>query len=70
MRTLRNLVPGRLAWFDCHIDRRGKDVLDLGYAGGLVAEAMAACGANVTSIDPAAQAIDAAALPRTATFCT
>jgi 2-polyprenyl-6-hydroxyphenyl methylase / 3-demethylubiquinone-9 3-methyltransferase len=60
VRTLKNLVPGRLAWFDRHIDWRGKDVLDLGCAGGFMAEAMAARGANVTGIDPAAQAIDAA----------
>ena len=60
VRTLKNLVPGRLAWFDRHIDWQGKDVLDLGCAGGFMAEAMAARGANVTGIDPAAQAIKAA----------
>ncbi len=60
VRTLKNLVPGRLAWFDRQIDWQGKDVLDLGCAGGFMAEAMAARGANVTGIDPAAQAIDAA----------
>lgn len=60
VRTLKNLVPGRLAWFDRHIDWRGRDVLDLGCAGGFMAEAMAQRGANVTGIDPAAGAIDAA----------
>ncbi len=60
MRTLKNLVPGRLAWFDRHIDWQGKDVLDLGCAGGFMAEALAARGAHVTGIDPAADAIDAA----------
>ena len=60
VRTLKNLVPGRLAWFDRHIDWPGKEVLDLGCAGGFMAEAMAARGANVTGIDPAAQAIEAA----------
>ena len=60
VRTLKNLVPGRLAWFDRHIDWPGRDVLDLGCAGGVMAEAMAARGANVTGIDPAAQAIAAA----------
>ena len=60
VRTLRNLVPGRLRWFDRHIDWRGKAVLDLGCAGGFMAEAMAARGANVTGIDPAAAAIKAA----------
>lgn len=60
VRTLKNLVPGRLIWFDRHIDWQGKDVLDLGCAGGFMAEAMAARGANVTGIDPAAEAVEAA----------
>ena len=33
VRTLRNMVPGRLAWFDRFIDWPGKRVLDLGCAG-------------------------------------
>ncbi|MGZ2260218.1 bifunctional 2-polyprenyl-6-hydroxyphenol methylase/3-demethylubiquinol 3-O-methyltransferase UbiG [Roseobacter sp. A03A-229] len=60
VRTLRNMVPGRLAWFDRHIDWAGKDVLDLGCAGGFMAEALADRGARVTGIDPAAEAIAAA----------
>ena len=60
VRTLKNLVPGRLRWFDRQIDWHGRDVLDLGCAGGFMAEAMAARGANVTGIDPAAEAIAAA----------
>ncbi len=60
VRTLKNLVPGRLAWFDRHFDWAGKDVLDLGCAGGFMAEALARNGANVSGIDPAAEAIDAA----------
>jgi 2-polyprenyl-6-hydroxyphenyl methylase/3-demethylubiquinone-9 3-methyltransferase len=60
VRTLKNLVPGRLAWFDRHIDWQGRDVLDLGCAGGFMAEALALRGAHVTGIDPAADAIDAA----------
>jgi 2-polyprenyl-6-hydroxyphenyl methylase / 3-demethylubiquinone-9 3-methyltransferase len=60
VRTLKNLVPGRLRWFDRQIDWRGKDVLDLGCAGGFMAEALAQRGARVTGIDPAAAAIDAA----------
>jgi len=58
--TLKNLVPGRLAWFDQHIDWQGKTVLDLGCAGGFMAEALALRGAQVTGIDPAADAINAA----------
>ena len=60
VRTLKNLVPGRLKWFDRHIDWKGKSVLDLGCAGGFMAEALAEKGASVTGIDPAAQAIEAA----------
>ena len=60
VRTLKNLVPGRLAWFDRQFDWPGRDVLDLGCAGGFMAEAMASRGAHVTGIDPAAAAIDAA----------
>jgi 2-polyprenyl-3-methyl-5-hydroxy-6-metoxy-1,4-benzoquinol methylase len=57
VRTLKNLVPGRLAWFDARIDWQGKAVLDLGCAGGFMAEALAQRGADVTGIDPAAEAI-------------
>jgi len=60
VRTLKNLVPGRLSWFDRHIDWADKDVLDLGCAGGFMAEAIASKNANVTGIDPAANAIGAA----------
>lgn len=60
VRTLKNLVPGRLKWFDRHIDWQGKTVLDLGCAGGFMAEALAEKGASVTGIDPAEQAVEAA----------
>jgi 2-polyprenyl-6-hydroxyphenyl methylase/3-demethylubiquinone-9 3-methyltransferase len=60
VRTLKNLVPGRLSWFDTQIDWQGKAVLDLGCAGGFMAEALDDRGATVTGIDPAAQAIEAA----------
>jgi 2-polyprenyl-6-hydroxyphenyl methylase/3-demethylubiquinone-9 3-methyltransferase len=60
VRTLKNLVPGRLAWFDRHLDWQGCDVLDLGCAGGFMAEALARRGAQMTGIDPAADAIQAA----------
>ncbi|KIC48791.1 bifunctional 2-polyprenyl-6-hydroxyphenol methylase/3-demethylubiquinol 3-O-methyltransferase UbiG [Tateyamaria sp. ANG-S1] len=60
VRTLKNMVPGRLGWFDRHFDWSGKDVLDLGCAGGFMAEAIADRGAQVTGIDPAAQAVEAA----------
>ena len=60
IRTLKNLVPGRLRWMDRKIDWTGKRVLDLGCAGGFMAEALDARGAIVTGIDPAEEAIAAA----------
>jgi 2-polyprenyl-6-hydroxyphenyl methylase/3-demethylubiquinone-9 3-methyltransferase len=60
VRTLKNLVPGRLSWMDRQIGWADKDVLDLGCAGGFMAEALAARGAQVTGIDPAERAINAA----------
>lgn len=60
VRTLKNLVPGRLKWFDKQTDWHNKTVLDLGCAGGFMAEALARNGARVTGIDPAQDAIKAA----------
>lgn len=60
IRTLKNMVPGRLSYFDTLVDWRGKDVLDLGCAGGFMSEALAARGARVTGMDPAGDAIAAA----------
>lgn len=60
VRTLRNLVPARLAYFDRFVAWPGAAVLDIGCAGGFMAEAMAARGATVHGIDPSAGAIAAA----------
>lgn len=60
IRILRNLAKGRLSWFDQALDWRGKEVLDLGCAGGFMAEAIAQRGAKVTAIDPAQKAIEIA----------
>lgn len=60
VRTLKNMVPGRLAYFDRFFDWQEQDVLDLGCAGGFMAEAITRKGARVTGIDPAARAIAAA----------
>ena len=60
VRTLKNMVPGRLSYFDTLIDWQGKAVLDLGCAGGFMAEALDDRGAHVTGIDPARDAITAA----------
>lgn len=60
LRTLKNMVPGRLEWFDRFIDWQGKHVLDLGCAGGFMSEALDARGAKVTGLDPSVEAIRAA----------
>ncbi|MEP2920502.1 bifunctional 2-polyprenyl-6-hydroxyphenol methylase/3-demethylubiquinol 3-O-methyltransferase UbiG [Sulfitobacter sp.] len=60
IRTLRNMVPSRLRYFDKLVDWRGKAVLDLGCAGGFMAEALDDRGALVTGIDPAKESIAAA----------
>ena len=57
LRTLQNLVPARLAYFDTITQWPGKSVLDLGCGGGFMAEALASRGAKVTGIDPASAAI-------------
>lgn len=60
VRTLRAMVPGRLRWFDRQTGWAGRTLLDLGCAGGFMAEALADRGAEVTGIDPARDAIDVA----------
>lgn len=60
VRTLKAMVPGRLGYFDKQIEWAGKQVLDLGCAGGFTAEALDDRGAQVTGLDPAEKAIAAA----------
>jgi len=60
VRTLKNMVPARLKWFDGFVAWEGARVLDLGCAGGFMAEALDDRGAQVTGIDPAEDAIAAA----------
>jgi 2-polyprenyl-6-hydroxyphenyl methylase/3-demethylubiquinone-9 3-methyltransferase len=60
VRTLQNLVPARLRYFDKFIAWSGAKVLDLGCAGGFMSEGLARRGAVVTGIDPARDAVAAA----------
>lgn len=60
VRTLHNMVKGRLSYFDRIVEWQDKRVLDLGCAGGFMAEALDDRGATVTGIDPATDAIAAA----------
>jgi 2-polyprenyl-6-hydroxyphenyl methylase/3-demethylubiquinone-9 3-methyltransferase len=61
LRILANMVPARLRHFESAVPAwGGLDVLDIGCAGGFMAEALARRGATVTGIDPAAEALAAA----------
>lgn len=61
VRTLRAMVPARLKFFEGEgAAWAGKDVLDLGCAGGFMAEALARAGARVSGLDPAEDAVAAA----------
>ncbi len=50
-RPLHEINPLRLDWIDRHAGLSGKKVLDVGCGGGILAEAMARRGAEVTGID-------------------
>jgi 2-polyprenyl-6-hydroxyphenyl methylase/3-demethylubiquinone-9 3-methyltransferase len=50
-RPLHEINPLRLEWIDRHAALVGKKVLDVGCGGGILAEAMARRGAEVTGID-------------------
>jgi 2-polyprenyl-6-hydroxyphenyl methylase/3-demethylubiquinone-9 3-methyltransferase len=50
-RPLHEINPLRLDWIDARAGLAGKEVLDVGCGGGILAEAMAARGARVTGID-------------------
>ncbi len=59
-RALHDMNPLRLSWIESIAPLKGKKVLDIGCGGGILSEALAKSGANVTGIDLAANAIDAA----------
>jgi 2-polyprenyl-6-hydroxyphenyl methylase/3-demethylubiquinone-9 3-methyltransferase len=61
-RPLHTLNPVRLQYVDDRASLRGKRVLDVGCGGGLLSEAMAARGADVTGIDLAPMTIEVAEL--------
>lgn len=50
-KPLHDINPLRLGWIDRCVGLKGKRVLDVGCGGGLLAEGMAALGAQVTGID-------------------
>ena len=50
-KPLHEINPLRLNWIDKHISLAGKRIIDIGCGGGILAESMAARGADVTGID-------------------
>ncbi|MBC3919030.1 bifunctional 2-polyprenyl-6-hydroxyphenol methylase/3-demethylubiquinol 3-O-methyltransferase UbiG [Undibacterium sp. CY18W] len=50
-KPLHRINPHRLEWIDSLVQLAGKQVLDVGCGGGILAESMAHRGANVTGID-------------------
>ncbi|MDH5579903.1 MAG: bifunctional 2-polyprenyl-6-hydroxyphenol methylase/3-demethylubiquinol 3-O-methyltransferase UbiG [Betaproteobacteria bacterium] len=63
-RPLHAINPLRLEWIERHASLEGKDVLDVGCGGGILAEAMAQRGARVTGIDLAEKPLRVAQLHR------
>lgn len=61
-RPLHELNPVRLAFIEQHVPLAGLKVLDVGCGGGLLSEAMARRGADVTGIDLGQTAIEVASL--------
>lgn len=61
-RPLHDLNPVRLAFIEQHTPLAGRKVLDVGCGGGLLSEAMARRGADVTGIDLGQTAIEVASL--------
>jgi 2-polyprenyl-6-hydroxyphenyl methylase/3-demethylubiquinone-9 3-methyltransferase len=61
-RPLHDLNPVRLAYVAERASLRGARVLDVGCGGGLLSEALAAAGADVTAIDLASGVLDVARL--------
>lgn len=62
MRALHDLNPARLAYIAARCPMRGARVLDVGCGGGILSEALAVAGSEVSAIDLAAEALLAARL--------
>ncbi|MGD8788075.1 MAG: bifunctional 2-polyprenyl-6-hydroxyphenol methylase/3-demethylubiquinol 3-O-methyltransferase UbiG, partial [Burkholderiales bacterium] len=61
-KPLHDINPLRLDYIDALVDLRGKTVVDVGCGGGILAEAMAERGADVTGIDLGEKALKVAQL--------
>ncbi|MCL9683727.1 bifunctional 2-polyprenyl-6-hydroxyphenol methylase/3-demethylubiquinol 3-O-methyltransferase UbiG [Legionella maioricensis] len=60
LKTLHDINDIRVAFIAQHINLKGINVLDIGCGGGILCEALAKAGANVTGIDVADEAIQVA----------
>lgn len=60
LKTLHDINPTRLAFIKKYVDLKGLRVLDVGCGGGILAEAMAFEGAQVTGLDVEVHVIEAA----------
>ena len=61
-KPLHDINPLRTGWIDQAIGLNGKKIIDIGCGGGLLSEAMATEGANVTGIDLSDKALGVAKL--------
>ncbi|MGH8040588.1 MAG: bifunctional 2-polyprenyl-6-hydroxyphenol methylase/3-demethylubiquinol 3-O-methyltransferase UbiG [Rudaea sp.] len=61
-RPLHDLNPARLNYIAEHVTLNGARVLDVGCGGGILSEALAAAGADVTGIDLAPRVLEVARL--------
>ena len=61
-RPLHQINPLRLGWIENQVDLAGKQILDVGCGGGILADSMARRGAEVLGIDLASKALKVAQL--------
>lgn len=61
-KPLHQINPLRLDWIDNTVGLNGKKVVDIGCGGGILAESMAARGAEVTGVDLSEKALGVARL--------
>ena len=59
-KALHDINPVRLGYVRDRTELTGRQVLDVGCGGGLLSEALASCGANVTGIDMAEKSLTVA----------
>lgn len=63
-KPLHDINPLRMGYIEARVDLAGKKVLDVGCGGGILSEAMAEAGAEVTGIDMAEKPLQVAKLHR------